>query len=158
MIHLSIAPRTLLDRLAPIALLLLVSTNLYAQQPVPLALKGSAEVPPVSTAATGSGQITVLPDRTVSGSIKLSGMTPTMAHIHEAAPGKNGPPIVTLTKTGSDGYAVPPDTKLTEAQYNSYLAGNLYINVHSAEYPNGELRGQLPHMEMAGKPSTRPAY
>lgn len=55
----------------------------------------------------GSGQITVLPDHTVSGSIKTSGLVPTMAHIHEGAVGKNGPPIMTLTQTANDSFAVP---------------------------------------------------
>lgn len=48
--------------------------------------------------------------------------------------------------------------KLTDTQDKSYLAGKLYINVHGADYPNGECRGQLPHREMAGKPAPRPAY
>lgn len=45
---------------------------------------------------------------TVSGSIKTSGLSPTMAHIHEAAAGKKGPPIITLTKTANDSFAIPP--------------------------------------------------
>lgn len=137
-------PSRLLRRAVPLALLLLASASGYAQQALPISLSGSAEVPPVTTSATGSGQIKVLPDRTVSGSIKIAGTMPTMAHIHEAATGKNGPPIITLNKTGSDSFTVPSDAKLTDAQYTSYTAGNLYINVHSAAYPNGELRGQLP--------------
>lgn len=154
----TLSPGQLLNRIAPLAALLLLSTNLYAEQPMSLSLKGSAEVPPVTTSATGSGQITVLPDRTVSGSIRLSGFTPTMAHIHEAAAGKNGPPIVTLTKTGSDGFVVPPDTKLTDSQYKSYKADALYINVHSAQYPDGEVRAQLQHTATAATAPIRPAY
>jgi hypothetical protein len=66
-----------------------------------------------------------------------------MAHIHEAAMGKNGPIIVPLTKTDDNTWSVPPGAKLTDAQYASYMAGNLYVNVHSEANPGGEIRGQL---------------
>jgi len=148
MIGTSKFPRSLLGLGIPLALLLLASANLYAQQPMAISLSGDAEVPPVTTSAKGTVQITVQPDRTVSGDIKTSGMIPTMAHIHEAAAGKNGPAIVTLTQTADDSFAVPADAKLTDAQYGSYMNGNLYVNVHSAAYPNGEIRAQLP----PGKP------
>lgn len=147
MINTAKSPRRLLSRALPLALLLLASANLYAQQAITITLKGDAEVPAVTTAATGTVNIDVMPDHKVSGSIKVSGLVPTMAHIHEGAIGKNGPPIVTLSKAGNDSFTVPADTKLTDAQYASYLAGNLYVNVHSATFPNGEIRAQLP-----GKP------
>lgn len=134
---------TLLSRTAQLALLLLASANLYAQQPMSISLKGSTEVPPVTTSATGSGQITVLPDRTVSGSIKVSGLVPTMAHIHQGAAGKNGPPLITLIPTTHDSFSVPAGTRLTNAQYMSFMTGELYVNVHSAQYPDGEIRAQL---------------
>jgi hypothetical protein len=136
-------PRTLLVRIAPVVLLLLVSASLRAEQPFTISLNGAAEVPPVATSATALGQFTVLPDRAVSGSIKISGMVPTMAHIHEAAVGKNGPPIITLSKSTDDSYAVPAGARLSEAQYKSYATGNLYVNVHSAQHPDGEIRAQL---------------
>ena len=135
-----------------LALLLLASINLYAQQPMAIMLKGVAEIPAVKTAATGTGQITVLPDQTVSGSIKTAGLVPTAAHIHAAASGQNGPPIITLTRTAADSFAVPADARLTDAQYASFKAGELYVNVHSARYPNGEIRGQMLHMEIADTP------
>lgn len=140
----SMSASTAFRRLAPVTMLLLASAGLYAQQPMSISLKGDAEVPPVTTSAMASGQITVMPDHTVTGSIKFSGITPTMAHIHEGAAGKNGPPIITLTKMGNDGFAVPPAAKLTDTQYTSFVAGNLYVNVHSDKYPGGEIRAQLP--------------
>ena len=108
-----------------------------------ISLTGGQEVPPVSTSATGNGQITVLPDRSVSGTVTTSGIVGTAAHIHAAAPGTNGPVIIPLTKTSDSTWAVPAGAKLTESQYASFRAGSLYVNVHSAAHPDGEIRGQI---------------
>jgi hypothetical protein len=106
-------------------------------------LQGSQEAPPVTTSATGSGIITIRPDRSVSGSITTSGINPTAAHIHEAARGVNGPVIVPLVRTDVNVWSVPAGAKLTEAQYAAHRAGNLYVNVHSTTNPGGEIRGQI---------------
>ncbi len=113
------------------------------QQRAQQTLTGANEVPPNSSTATGVGNIHVTSDGTVTGGVTVTGMTATVAHIHEAAPGKNGPVIVPLTKTGDNAFGVPAGAKLTDAQYASYLAGNLYVNVHSAAFPPGEIRAQL---------------
>lgn len=111
--------------------------------PVKFALSGDNEVPPVKTMASGSGTVTIDPDMGVSGSIATNGLTGTMAHIHLGAAGKNGPVVVPLTKNGDNGWTVPPGAKLTDAQYQAYKAGELYVNVHTAENKGGEIRGQL---------------
>ena len=106
-------------------------------------LSGDAEVPPVKTSASGSGEITVTPDGAVSGSIKATGVDATAAHIHMAASGKSGPVIVPLTK-GSDGtFSVPAGAKLTDEQLKAYKSGELYVNVHSEAHKGGEIRAQL---------------
>lgn len=106
-------------------------------------LSGANEMPSVSTKASGVANIKVNDDRTVSGKVTVSGMTPTAAHIHEGGPGKNGPVIIPLKKTGSDTFVVPAGAKFTVAQYNAYKAGDMYVNVHSAVHKGGEVRGQL---------------
>jgi hypothetical protein len=106
-------------------------------------LNGAQEVPPVATAATGSGTITVLMDRSVSGTVTTSGIVGTAAHIHMAAPGQNGSVIVPLNQTGENLWAVPNSIRLNDAQYEAYRQGNLYVNVHSAANPAGEIRGQV---------------
>jgi CHRD domain len=108
-----------------------------------ITLSGASEVPPVATSATGSATVTVAADRSVKASVSVSGMTPTASHIHEGAPGANGPVIVPFAKTGDNTFAAADGAKLTEAQYASYKAGNLYVNVHSAKNPGGEIRAQL---------------
>jgi hypothetical protein len=105
-------------------------------------LSGDNEVPPVKTAATGEGTISIADDGAVSGSITTKGIEGTMAHIHMAATGKNGPVVVKLVKDG-DTYKVPADAKLDAAQLAALKAGDLYVNVHSAANKAGEIRAQL---------------
>ena len=106
-------------------------------------LAGDQEVPPVTTSASGTGTISVAADKAVSGSIMIKGVNATAAHIHEAAKGKNGPVIIPLTKSGDSTFTVPAGAKLTDAQMQSLQSGSLYVNVHSAANPNGEIRAQL---------------
>jgi CHRD domain len=107
-----------------------------------VSLNGGEEVPPVNTQAKGSGSFRVAEDGTITGSVKTDGVNGTMAHIHQAAKGQNGPVIVPLTKNG-DTYSVPDGRKLTPAQLDALKAGNLYVNVHSPEHKGGEIRAQL---------------
>ena len=107
------------------------------------ALSGAQEVPPNPSVATGKSTIVIAADKSVSGKVSFSGMNATAAHIHEAPVGKNGGVIVPLAKGSDDSFSVPDGAKLTDAQYASYTAGNLYVNVHSATYPGGEIRVQL---------------
>jgi CHRD domain len=79
----------------------------------------------------------------VTGSVTTKGIVGTAAHIHLAPAGKNGPPIITLSKTSDNVWSVPEGSKLTDEQYASYKAGDLYVNVHSAEHKPGEIRAQL---------------
>lgn len=106
-------------------------------------LSGNDEVPPVTTSASGNGSVKVAADKTVSGSVTTKGITATAAHIHEGEMGKNGPVVITLTKAGDDKWVVPDGSKFSDAQYESYKAGKLYVNVHSAAHKDGEIRGQL---------------
>jgi hypothetical protein len=110
---------------------------------VKVKLIGAEETPPVTSSAIGTGTIVIAADKSVSGSLKTTGIEGTVAHIHVGAPGVAGPPIITLTK-GADGtWTVPPGSKLTDDQYAAFKAGNLYVNVHSAAHPPGEIRAQL---------------
>jgi len=130
----------------PLALLIVVgcaTTNGSNQQSMKVTLSGSQEVPPVKTSATGSATVMIKSDRSVSGSITTTGIDAIAAHIHEGEAGKNGPVIVPFAKASDGTWSIAPGAKLSETQYASYLAGNLYVNVHSAANKAGEIRGQI---------------
>jgi hypothetical protein len=109
---------------------------------VKVTLAGSNEVPAVQTSASGEGTITIADDGAVSGSVTTKGVQGTAAHIHMAAAGVNGPVIVPFTKDG-DTYKAPAGARLTAEQLAAFKSGGLYVNVHSAANPGGEIRGQL---------------
>jgi hypothetical protein len=117
-------------------------SSIAAAADVKVTLSGAEEVPPVQSAGSGTGTISIGVDKSVSGSVTTSGIVATAAHIHEGVAGANGPVIIPLTKSG-DTYAVPPGAKLTDAQFASFQAGKLYVNAHTAVNPGGEIRGQL---------------
>lgn len=108
-----------------------------------LTLSGDQEVPAVTTAALGTGSFEIPTDQSITGEVATTGIIATAAHVHEGAAGKNGPVVVPLTRTGDNTWSVPANTKLTDTQYRSYLASELYVNVHSANHPDGEIRAQL---------------
>ena len=133
-------------RLAPIALAASFVVGTFGTAlavDVKVKLTGDQEVPAVASTATGVGSIVIKDDKSVSGSIKTTGIEGTVAHIHLAEPGKNGPPIITLTKNAENTWSVPEASKLTDEQYKAFKEGNLYVNVHSAEHKGGEIRTQL---------------
>jgi len=74
---------------------------------------------------------------------KLTGPA-TGAHIHMAAKGKSGNIVVPLCgptpkcRSGMTGTAT-----VTQAVLSAFKKHLLYVNVHTAKNPNGEIRGQL---------------
>jgi CHRD domain len=84
----------------------------------------------------------------------------TAAHIHSGKTGANGPILVTLFKTESPSSkpinGILTSGNLTNADLEGPMAGKTlidltkamelgetYVNVHSEEFPNGEIRGQI---------------
>lgn len=108
-------------------------------------LRGTQEVPPATT--MGLGQMDAVLDRRsrqLRWKLNYSGLTgpATAAHLHgPALPGANAGvvlPLPSATRSPSEGEAT-----LSEAQVNDLLAGRWYVNVHTAAFPGGEIRGQL---------------
>jgi hypothetical protein len=107
-------------------------------------LSGAEEVPPVESAATGSGNITWNSEtKELSWTIDFSGLSgpATAAHFHGPAdPGANAGPVITLEDLES-----PSEGKitLTDEQAADLAGGKWYVNVHTAAHPDGEIRGQV---------------
>lgn len=107
-------------------------------------LTGAQEVPPTPSTATGTGTLLVDPfTRAATGSITVSGMTVSNAHIHIGAAGVAGPVIVPLTNTAPGVWSVPANTRLSAENYAAFQRGDLYYNAHSTLFPSGEIRGQI---------------
>ena len=133
-----------------------------AKYPYDATLSGQNEVPPVQTSATGEGEFTAPANDTMKYRVNITGITNASgAHIHMAKEGENGEVIADLLNT--------PTSKDKDTAYGMIFRGNLsdsslkgpmqgktlgdlaaamdsgdtYVNVHTAENPNGEIRGQI---------------
>lgn len=79
----------------------------------------------------------------ISGYVLVSGFKPMSAHIHRGAMGTTGDVKITLIKSMTDPnrFDIPINSKLEST--DDLRAGLYYINVHSDENPDGEVRGQI---------------
>jgi hypothetical protein len=135
------APRSIQILLA--ATVLALGSAAAFGKDVKVNLTGAEETPPVTTSAAGHGTIHIAKDKSVSGTVKTTGIEGTAAHIHVGAPGEAGPPIITLTKGAHGSWTVPAGSKLTDEQWAAFKSGKLYVNVHSDQHKPGEIRAQL---------------
>lgn len=107
-------------------------------------LRGLNEIPAVTSGAQGAGSLlTTVSTREVIASVVTKGIAGTAATIHHGALGVNGPAIVSLSETSAGSGIWTTRATMSDAQYNALQAGNLYFNVSSAAFPNGEIRGQI---------------
>lgn len=73
---------------------------------------------------------------------KLTGPA-TAAHIHKAAKGKAGAVVVPLCPPAPCKSGVTGTATISSALMKAFAQHLLYVNVHTAKNPNGEIRGQL---------------
>ena len=117
---------------------------MMATQSLRATLSGAAEVPANASPATGSLEATF--DKASSvlrWKVSYSGLTgpATMAHFHgPAMPGANAGVVVPFPSAASPAEG---SATLTPAQVADLMAGKWYANVHTAQYPGGEIRGQV---------------
>jgi CHRD domain-containing protein len=93
--------------------------------------------------ASGMSTTHGMPITRLTGGQEVPPVGGTAAHIHRGKAGSNGPVILPLTKTGENSFAVPDRAFVSDSDFGAYNDNELYVNVHSANNPNGEVRGQL---------------
>jgi hypothetical protein len=120
-------------------------------------LKGRSEIGPDGRKGAGDpdgrGGFTALiaADQVCFGLTVDNIATPVAAHIHRGRRSQNGPIVVTLDapSAGDPGAAsgcVPPDGGNTAVLQEILKHPNhFYANVHTGDFPNGAVRGQLKH-------------
>ncbi|MFP2912409.1 CHRD domain-containing protein [Pyxidicoccus sp. 3LFB2] len=114
-------------------------------------LAGSEEVPPVTTGATGAANAELDGDElVVNGSFSnlssdLFPVAGSAAHVHNAPRGENGPIVFNLVVTSTDNRSGTFEGRktLTDEEKDLFEDGNFYVNIHTANFNAGELRGQF---------------
>ena len=129
-------------------------------------LTGENEVPPVESNATGLAEFTPPVNDSIKYRINITGIfNATGAHIHTGQAGENGEVIadlLTSMKVNDVSYGMtvrgnlsdsslkgPMEGKTLEDLVAAMDSGETYVNVHTAEHPDGEIRGQIINTEKA---------
>jgi hypothetical protein len=104
------------------------------------AASGAQEVPPNGSPAVGSCSADLADD---AGSVLVQCAhavpNPTAAHLHQGEPGEEGPVVFDF----GSGNPFAGEAPLTPRLVADFAAGFLYVDVHSVDAPDGEIRGQL---------------
>ena len=132
-----------------LAMLVVGYGSAFSQQFFSLAFDGNDVSQPVTTPATGSGWAILSADKSqlayTFAYAKLSGRV-TVAHFHYSKAGLRNPTptqSITVSDTATSGYVTGSWAGLTAAQADSLLSGAVYINLHTAANPAGEIRAQV---------------
>ncbi|TQF41904.1 CHRD domain-containing protein [Bradyrhizobium sp. UNPF46] len=108
-------------------------------------LDGKSEVPATTSSATGTADLNYdAASKKLSWTVTYSGLSgpATAAHFHgPAEAGKNAGVAVAIPNAAAS--PVKGEATLTDAQAADLLGGKLYINIHTAANPGGEIRGQV---------------
>lgn len=142
-----------IDRLSLAAYTSATTTNLGANAGLTATLGPEHEVPATSSAASGFGTVIYdSSDRTFDIDVDVSNLPPadvTGFHIHTAPVGVNGSIRVdflpaTLTPNGTGGFTFSRDDVVLPAAIEAaLLGGGAYLNIHTAAFSGGAIRGQL---------------
>jgi hypothetical protein len=105
-------------------------------------LSGANENPPNESTASGTANLTYNKDtRIFEIVVEYTGIEAIGAHIHIGAEDVHGPVVFGFNPPASPiNYTSEP---LSTQQESDLYDGLYYVNIHSQEYPAGEIRGQL---------------
>jgi len=145
--HLTHAP-TFASRIRPFLAALLVTlvgaAGAHAQvHYLTATIDATQETPPNSSLGTGSGCFELdVGALTLTYNIQFAGLTAaqTGAHIHGFAPPGTAAPVLFPLALGSP---ISGTIALTAGELAGILNGQTYVNIHTSNYPNGEIRGQI---------------
>lgn len=118
-------------------------------------LTGSQEAPPNNSPATGYSTLTLYQDGSAYVSLSYTTLQGTYqaAHIHGPAPvGEIAGILFTLPAEEFSGHPIT----LSSEQMRDLARGDLYINVHSSIFPEGEIRGQYGPFDPNVTPTSPP--
>jgi len=136
---------TLLAGLGLSVALLTATPSLAEMMKMTATIDGAQEVPPVETSGKGTAELTFdTESKMLEWTVEYSGLTgpATAGHHHgPAAPGENAG--VQVPFEGPLESPIKGSATLTDAQVADLSAGKLYVNLHTAANPNGEIRGQI---------------
>lgn len=141
-------PALLATMLALVAMLAFAAAVVAKETTLTATLKGGdTEVPAGDPDGSGSATITVdAATKQVCYDITVTGIADaTASHIHKGAAGEAGPVVVGLDTDGFSGSTKACVTADDAAVVADILANpaNYYVNVHTADFPGGAVRGQL---------------
>ena len=107
-------------------------------------LNGTEQVPSVTSNGTGAGIVSVDPaTNEMKASIVTTDINGQQAHIHLGARGVTGPVVFPMTESEAGSGVWTTTVTLTTDQLDQLKTGNYYFNVHTAAFPEGEIRGQI---------------
>jgi hypothetical protein len=140
-----------------LGLVLAVAPAMAATEKFSADLTATAVVPPNASTATGKADVTYdTASKKLAWMVTYKGLSgkPTAAHFHGPAKvGANAAPVVGLT--GSLDSPINGSFTLSDKQAADLEAGMWYLNVHTAKYADGEIRGQV--MKATAAAATTPA-
>ncbi|MBA3750043.1 MAG: CHRD domain-containing protein [Nitrosopumilus sp.] len=136
-----------------------LTQDAFAKHELNGTLSGQEEVPPTDSQATGAAEfIPVVPNNeTIDFSVNVTGIEGvTAGHIHSGIQGENGPVVVTLFQFDPAQNEVSENGTITANNLEGPMKGktisdlisslknsSTYVNIHTEQNPDGEIRGQI---------------